>query len=117
MAKPELGVKRICLSCGAKFYDLGKDPAEEQLACPSCGADFDPEAAVKLKRGRVSAANDDKPKAQKEKAEDADESEESDEDDIDLDDDEDDGVLEDTSDLEDDEDVPAVVSSDKEEET
>ena len=108
MAKPELGVKRSCLSCAAKFYDLGKDP----IVCPSCGADFDPEAAMKLKRGRVAPANDDKPKKDDEgkKSEDGDDLD-VDDDDIDLEDDEDDGVLEDTSDLEDDEDVPAVVKT------
>ena len=26
MAKPELGTKRLCGSCGAKFYDLNKSP-------------------------------------------------------------------------------------------
>jgi len=26
VAKPELGTKRLCASCGAKFYDLNKDP-------------------------------------------------------------------------------------------
>jgi uncharacterized protein (TIGR02300 family) len=36
MAKPELGVKRQCMSCGAKFYDLNKDPA----VCPKCGTVF-----------------------------------------------------------------------------
>ncbi|HEY8381411.1 MAG TPA: TIGR02300 family protein [Microvirga sp.] len=36
MAKPELGLKRQCMSCGAKFYDLNKDPA----ACPKCGTVF-----------------------------------------------------------------------------
>ena len=86
------------LSCGAKFYDLEADP----ILCPSCGAEFDPESAMKLKRGRT-AANDDKP-AKEKKAETA----ESEEDlDVDLDDDDED-VLEDTSDLDDDEDVPAV---------
>ena len=34
MAKPELGAKRQCQSCGTKFYDLNKDP----IACPKCGA-------------------------------------------------------------------------------
>lgn len=34
MAKPELGAKRICASCGAKFYDLNRDP----ITCPKCGA-------------------------------------------------------------------------------
>jgi uncharacterized protein (TIGR02300 family) len=33
VAKPELGLKRQCMSCGAKFYDLNKDPA----TCPKCG--------------------------------------------------------------------------------
>ena len=33
MAKPELGTKRQCMSCGAKFYDLSRDPA----VCPKCG--------------------------------------------------------------------------------
>ena len=32
MAKPELGTKRLCASCGAKFYDLSKDP----IHCPKC---------------------------------------------------------------------------------
>lgn len=36
MAKPELGMKRQCLSCGAKFYDLHRDP----ILCPKCGAQF-----------------------------------------------------------------------------
>ncbi|MBD2745312.1 TIGR02300 family protein [Microvirga sp. BT688] len=36
MAKPELGLKRQCMSCGAKFYDLSKDPA----VCPKCGTVF-----------------------------------------------------------------------------
>ena len=38
MAKPELGTKRQCLSCGAKFYDLGRDP----ITCPKCSAVFTP---------------------------------------------------------------------------
>jgi uncharacterized protein (TIGR02300 family) len=33
VAKPELGTKRLCASCGAKFYDLNKDP----IHCPKCG--------------------------------------------------------------------------------
>ena len=36
MAKPELGTKRLCGSCGAKFYDLSKDP----IICPKCGTTF-----------------------------------------------------------------------------
>ena len=33
MAKAELGTKRLCANCGAKFYDLNKDP----IHCPKCG--------------------------------------------------------------------------------
>jgi uncharacterized protein (TIGR02300 family) len=36
VAKPELGLKRQCMSCGAKFYDLNKDPA----VCPKCGTAY-----------------------------------------------------------------------------
>ena len=34
MAKPDLGTKRQCQSCGARFYDLGRDP----ITCPKCHA-------------------------------------------------------------------------------
>ena len=43
MAKPEWGIKRICQSCATKFYDLGRSP----IACPQCGARFDPKALLK----------------------------------------------------------------------
>ncbi|MBV8426300.1 MAG: TIGR02300 family protein [Hyphomicrobiales bacterium] len=36
MAKPELGTKRQCRSCGNRFYDLNRDP----ILCPKCGAVF-----------------------------------------------------------------------------
>jgi uncharacterized protein (TIGR02300 family) len=39
MAKPELGTKRVCVSCAAKFYDLTKTPA----VCPKCGTEQPPE--------------------------------------------------------------------------
>lgn len=45
MAKPELGTKRTCTSCGAKFYDLQKMPVE----CPKCGASFVPEILLPSK--------------------------------------------------------------------
>jgi uncharacterized protein (TIGR02300 family) len=35
MAKPELGIKRVCVSCGTRFYDLTKQPA----VCPKCGTE------------------------------------------------------------------------------
>ncbi|MDJ1157584.1 TIGR02300 family protein [Chelatococcus sp. SYSU_G07232] len=49
MAKPELGTKRQCLSCGAKFYDLNKDP----IVCPKCGTVF--QAVALAMRGRPEA--------------------------------------------------------------
>jgi uncharacterized protein (TIGR02300 family) len=39
MAKPELGTKRVCVSCSARFYDLTKLPA----VCPKCGTEQPPE--------------------------------------------------------------------------
>jgi uncharacterized protein (TIGR02300 family) len=32
VVKPELGTKRHCSGCGARFYDLNKDP----IVCPKC---------------------------------------------------------------------------------
>jgi uncharacterized protein (TIGR02300 family) len=36
LAKPDLGTKRLCGSCGAKFYDLSKTP----IVCPKCETVF-----------------------------------------------------------------------------
>ncbi len=36
MAKPELGNKHQCQNCGAKFFDLNKNP----IVCPKCGTIF-----------------------------------------------------------------------------
>jgi uncharacterized protein (TIGR02300 family) len=36
VARPELGTKRQCQTCGAKFYDMSKDP----ILCPKCGTVF-----------------------------------------------------------------------------
>lgn len=41
MAKPELGAKHQCQACGAKFFDLNKDP----IVCPKCGTVFQGAAA------------------------------------------------------------------------
>ncbi len=41
MAKIELGAKRQCQNCGAKFFDLNKDP----IVCPKCGTIFQGAAA------------------------------------------------------------------------
>lgn len=49
MAKPELGTKRLCAGCGAKFYDLSHDP----IVCPKCGVVY--EIPVVTARGRPEA--------------------------------------------------------------
>jgi uncharacterized protein (TIGR02300 family) len=41
VAKPELGIKRICGNCGTKFYDLARDP----IVCPKCGTVYEVAAA------------------------------------------------------------------------
>jgi uncharacterized protein (TIGR02300 family) len=46
VAKPEWGAKRVCQACGTKFYDLKRDP----IVCPSCSAEFDPEALLRSRR-------------------------------------------------------------------
>ena len=37
MTKPELGTKRLCAHCGAKFYDLNHAP----ITCAKCGTVFE----------------------------------------------------------------------------
>ncbi len=39
MTKPEWGLKRKCLKCGAFFYDMRK----AEFSCPKCGADYSTE--------------------------------------------------------------------------
>ena len=48
MVNSELGTKRACPSCAAKFYDLNKSP----VTCPKCGHGFSPRAEEKLKRAK-----------------------------------------------------------------
>ncbi|MFZ4761471.1 MAG: TIGR02300 family protein [Alphaproteobacteria bacterium] len=55
MAKPEWGFKRICPSCGTRYYDLTKNPP----TCPKCATVYDPDALLKSRRGRSSAVIED----------------------------------------------------------
>ena len=48
VAKPEWGSKRICPSCGARYYDLLREP----VICPKCATPFDAEAFLKSRRTR-----------------------------------------------------------------
>ncbi len=48
MAKPEWGTKRICPSCGQRYYDLLREP----VVCPKCSTPYDPEAFLRARRAR-----------------------------------------------------------------
>ncbi|HYL31894.1 MAG TPA: TIGR02300 family protein [Stellaceae bacterium] len=51
MTKVEWGTKRICPNCGARYYDMRRDP----ITCPKCGAPFDAEFLVKTRKSRAAA--------------------------------------------------------------
>ncbi len=95
MAKPELGQKRVCVACGARFYDLTKSPA----ICPKCATEQPIEQPRAPRRGgnvaeerkvkKVPVLEDAETDAEVEV----------------VDEEADESVLEDTSDLEDDADA------------
>jgi uncharacterized protein (TIGR02300 family) len=106
MAKPELGLKRVCTSCGAKFYDLMKSP----VICPKCGAEQSAEPP-RFKRAPLPA--DDKLK--KRVATPAAEA-----DDVEIEDVDADAVVEDAEDIEDEDDAlgeDIEVETERDEET
>ena len=136
MNKPELGVKRDCPSCGARFYDLNKEPAH----CPKCDHEFIPEALLKPRKPRredeapegeapapkpvaevpLDAAEKEQKAPKSKKKPGLDEEETAEEDlgdiddiDIDIDDDDDDTLLEEEDD--EDDDLGGVVSGGEEE--
>ena len=51
MAKAEWGTKRICPSCGTRYYDLLREP----VICPKCDTPYDPEAFLRSRRARPAA--------------------------------------------------------------
>ena len=51
MVKAEWGTKRICPSCGTRYYDLRREP----VMCPKCGAAYDPETLQKTRRTKAVA--------------------------------------------------------------
>jgi uncharacterized protein (TIGR02300 family) len=55
MAKPELGLKRVCVACGTKFYDLTRAPA----LCPKCGTE-QPAEQPRLRRAAGALPVDEK---------------------------------------------------------
>jgi uncharacterized protein (TIGR02300 family) len=48
VAKPDWGTKRVCLNCGARFYDLNRD----SIVCPACGTLYDAAAHSRPRRSR-----------------------------------------------------------------
>jgi len=50
--KPEWGVKRTCNSCGAKFYDLRRDP----IICPKCDSTVNPLMTARSQRTKAPAS-------------------------------------------------------------
>jgi uncharacterized protein (TIGR02300 family) len=109
VAKTELGQKRVCTSCAAKFYDLNKDP----IVCPKCGTVFDASAAAKPRRARAVAEEKPVKKKAPKLAEVADaELPDADADTGVEDDEEEEGVIEDASELgEDDDDMAEVIEN------
>jgi uncharacterized protein (TIGR02300 family) len=120
VVKPEWGVKRTCNSCGAKFYDLRRDP----IICPKCDATVDPVAIARSQRTKAPApVVKEAPPPPKVKTDDADDDLEVAADEvlaIDDDDEDDDAAIEDVSELgEDQDDMLGVIDkvSDEGEET
>lgn len=64
VSKHDLGTKRDCPECGARFYDLNKEPAH----CPKCEHEFVPEALLKPRKPRAEAPEEEK-KTEEEKPE------------------------------------------------
>lgn len=101
LAKPEWGIKRVCQSCSALFYDMRRSP----ILCPSCGTVFDTEQAVRVRRTRPGPVKEAVPVVD-------DAAEEVDlEGGVieDIEEDEEEGILEDASDLGDDDDEIDVI--------
>ena len=133
MAKPEWGTKRICLSCGARFYDFARSP----ISCPACGSVFDLETIARTRRSRpmpraeadevedqvvsdAVAEDEDVAEAEEVEDEDAEVADETVLEDTTADEDEDEeaAIIEDTGDLgDDDEDVSDVIDEDLDEDS
>ncbi|MBR0652611.1 TIGR02300 family protein [Roseomonas terrae] len=89
MAKPELGLKRSCVACGTRFYDLARTPA----VCPKCGTE-QPAEQPRLRRAAPAPVPDEKLKKRAATPE-------AEADDIEVEDVEGDEAIEDAEELED----------------
>ena len=128
VTKAELGTKRLCPNCGARYYDLNHDP----IVCPRCGTAF--EVVVSRARPQTASAKPAKEEAEDETEEAAaelvsleeadDEAADSgavkvpgaEDEDVDTDDDEDDTFLADDEE-DDEEDVGDIIGDVNEEDT
>lgn len=90
MAKPELGLKRVCVACSTKFYDLMRAPA----TCPKCGTE-QPAEQPRLRRAAGALPAEEKLKKRVVAPE-------ADADEVELEDVEGDEAVEDAEELEDD---------------
>ena len=90
MAKAELGLKRTCVACGTKFYDLMRSPA----VCPKCGTE-QPAEQPRLRRAPAAPIPDEKLKKRAA-------SPEAETEDLEVEDVEGDEAIEDAEELEDD---------------
>jgi uncharacterized protein (TIGR02300 family) len=104
MPKDEWGLKRLCPSCGTRFYDLQHDP----MTCPSCGATFSAESLTATK-GRPTRVEKTKPEAEVEDVPDLEA-----DDVIESEDDLDDEILEDEEDNVDLDEIADVAGEDEE---
>jgi uncharacterized protein (TIGR02300 family) len=108
MAKPELGLKRTCVACGTRFYDLARAPA----VCPKCGTE-QPAEQPRLRRAAATPAPDEKLKKRAA-------SPEAETEDLEVEDVEGDEAIEDAEELEDEADgidEAIEVEADRDEET
>jgi uncharacterized protein (TIGR02300 family) len=62
MSKPARGSKRVCPSCGARFYDLNRSP----ITCPVCQAVYQitPSASRRSERAQPVEAKVEEPEAE-----------------------------------------------------
>jgi uncharacterized protein (TIGR02300 family) len=63
--KPELGTKRQCQNCGAKFFDLAKNP----IVCPKCGTVYQVATMPARSSARGKAAEEEEPEVEAPEAE------------------------------------------------
>ena len=57
MANSKWGTKRMCLSCGKRFYDMRRDP----IFCPACDAPFELSTPTRTRRQRAPAVRQFRP--------------------------------------------------------